>query len=310
MGSAFSTEDFQPLRLEHKPLFDAHYSKYPPRHSENLFTTLMSWSHFVVPHFLFQDGCLMIMTRPDENPRFRPPSGPCNPELAEQLVALSGQSGSEYALVLVDNDTRIWLESIFPQASFVKHPDYFDYIYKASDLATLEGKNYLKIRNKLSKFKRQQAYEVETLCKQNIEEIRKFLQRWCLWKDCESDILLDNERIAIMYTVEHCFELDLSGLAIRINGEIQAVAMFESICPDTAVIHFEKAMPSFEGLYQAINNESAKILAENHQFINRQSDLGIEGLRTAKQRYHPTMMLEVQHMLSRPGKIELGHEHY
>ncbi len=262
------------------------------------------------PYFLFYDDCLMIMTKPDLNPRFRPPSGPCNPELVKQLVSLSESSGSEYVLVLVDNDTRSWLEGIFPQAGFVKHPDYFDYIYKASDLATLEGKNYLKIRNKLSKFKRQQKYEIEPMCQQNIEEIREFLQRWCLWKDCESDPLLDNERTAIMYTVEHCFELDLCGLAIRINGDIEAVTMFESVCPDTAVIHFEKAMPSFEGLYQAINNESAKLLAEKHQFINRQSDLGIEGLRTAKQRYHPTMMLEVQHMLLKPGEGELGHEHY
>jgi hypothetical protein len=306
----FRIEDFQQLKLEHKPFFDAHYKKYPPRHSENLFTTLISWSHFVQPYFLFHDDCLMLMTKPDENPRFRPPSGPCNPELVRFLANLSAGTGSEYALVLVDNQTRTWLEGIFPEASFVKHPDYFDYIYRASDLAGLEGKNYLKIRNKLNKFKRQQTYDVEPMCKQNIEEIREFLQRWCLWKDCESDPLLDKERLAIMYTVENCFELDLCGLAIRIGGEIQAVTMFESICPDTAVVHFEKAMPSFEGLYQAINNESAKLLAENHQYINRQSDLGIEGLRTAKQRYHPFEILEVQHMLLRTNVAELGHQHY
>jgi hypothetical protein len=307
----FGIEDFKPLKLGDKPLFDAHYAMYPPRHSENIFTTLVSWSHFVQPYFLFHEGCLMIMTKPDENPRFRPPLGPCSPELVRQLVTLSEEAKSEYCLVLVDNETMAWLKEIFPEACFIKHPDYFDYVYRAADLANLEGKNYLKIRNKLSKFKRQQAYEVESLCKQNIDEIRIFLQRWCLWKDCESDPLLDNERLAILYTVEHCFELGLRGLAIRINGDIEAVTVFESICPDTAVVHFEKAMPAFEGLYQAINNECAKLLSKNHLYINRQSDLGIEGLRTAKQRYHPTMMLEVQHMLLDPNKCkELGHEHY
>ncbi|MDD4307308.1 MAG: phosphatidylglycerol lysyltransferase domain-containing protein [Thermoplasmata archaeon] len=307
----FAVEDFQPLKLEHKPIFDEHYRKFPPRHSENLFTTLVSWSHFVQPYFLVKDGDLMIMTKPDAQPRFRPPIGERNTDIVRHLTKLSGDSGSEYALVLIDDDTRDWLSGVFPSASFVKHPDYFDYIYRSADLANLEGKNYLKIRNKLSKFRRQQAYEVEPMCQQNIEEIREFLQRWCLWKDCESDPLLDNERLAIMYTVEHCFELDLCGLAIRINGDIEAVTMFESVCQDTAVVHFEKAMPSFEGLYQAINNESAKLLAENHEFINRQSDLGIEGLRTAKQRYHPCQMLEVQHMLLRSGEIKsIGHEHY
>ncbi|MDO9537534.1 MAG: phosphatidylglycerol lysyltransferase domain-containing protein, partial [Thermoplasmata archaeon] len=284
----FQTEDFIKLELKHKPLFTEHYSKYPPRHSENVFTTLINWSHFVQPYFLIKGENLMIMTKPDTQPRFRPPSGPRNPELTKRLVELAAETGSEYVLVLIDNETREWLSGIFPGASFIKHPDYFDYIYLASDLANLEGKNYLKIRNKLNKFNRQFKYEVEPMCHQNIEEVREYLQRWCLWKDCESDPLLDNERTAIMYTVEHCFELDLCGLAIRINGEIQAVTMFESVCPDSAVIHFEKAMSSFEGLYQAINNESAKLLAQEHIYINRQSDLGIEGLRTAKQRYHPT----------------------
>jgi len=250
------------------------------------------------------------MTRPGSQPRFRPPSGPRNPDVVKRLVELSESVASDYALVLIDNDTRDWLSGIFPGAGFVQHPDYFDYIYLASDLAGLEGKKYLKIRNKLNKFNRQHKYVVETMCTQNITEIREFLQRWCRWKDCESDPLLDSERLAIMYTVEHCFELGLQGLAIRINGEIEAVTMFESVCPDTAVIHFEKAMPAFEGLYQAVNNESAKLLARDHTHINRQSDLGIEGLRTAKQRYHPTMMLEVQHMVMRPSGLKLGHEHY
>jgi uncharacterized protein len=306
-----SIDDFQPLRLEHKPLFDAHYAKHPPRHSENLFTTLISWSHFVQPYFLFREDNLMLMTRVDGQPRFRPPSGPRNPDLVRQLIRLSQTSDSEYVMVLIDNETREWLAGVFPEAGFVKHPDYFDYIYLASDLAGLAGKKYLKIRNKLNKFNSQQKYEVECMCQQNIEEIRAFLQRWCLWKDCKSDPLLDNERAAIMYTVENCFKLDLGGIAIRINGEVEAVAMFESICPDTAVIHFEKAMPSFEGLYQAINNECAKLLVGDHRFINRQSDLGIEGLRTAKQRYHPCEMLEVQHMVLKPGRPhEPGHEHY
>ncbi len=305
-------DDFQPLKLEHRPLFSEHYSKYPPRHSENVFTTLISWSHFVKPYFLLRDDNLMIMTKVEGKPRFRMPLGERRPEIVRRLAEISAEHGSAFSLVLIDNDSRAWLESLFPKAEFAKHPDYFDYIYLAPDLADLEGKKYLKIRSKLNRFRKQNAgYTVERMCRQNIEEIRKFLKRWCLWKDCESDPMLDNERLAIMYTVEHCFELGLEGLAVRINGDIEAVTMFESLCQDTGVVHFEKAMPSFEGLYQAINNESAKVLAERHMYINRQSDLGIEGLRTAKQRYHPVMMLEVQNM-TRPDlkAADSGPVHY
>jgi hypothetical protein len=90
--------------------------------------------------------------------------------------------------------------------------------------------------------------------------------------------------------------LRLEGIALRLGDEIEAVSVFESLSPEMAVIHFEKAMPDFEGLYQVINQDVAKMLVGNHRYINRQSDLGIEGLRTAKMRYHPHRMIEVQHM--------------
>ncbi len=304
-------EDFNPITIDEKAVFDSHYSKYPPTHSENMFTTLVSWHHFVQPYYLLRGENLVIMTLIDGIPRVRPPSGPRDRKLFRELMELSKEHGTEYKMVLIDCETRDWLSSSFKCVDFIKHEDYFDYVYLAKDLAELRGKKYLKIRNKINKFNRQFDYVVEPLCEQNIAEIREFLKRWCLWKDCDSDPLLENERIAVMYTIENCFELELCGLAIRIDGEIQAVTVFESMNPETAVIHFEKAMPDYEGLYQVINKESAKHIAKEKRFINRQSDLGIPGLRTAKQRYHPHHMVEVQHLVTSCDEIEESEpEHY
>ena len=307
----FDIDDFKPLTLADKPIFDQHYAKYPPRHSENMFTTLIIWSHFVQPYYLVHGENLLIMTHLEGIPRFRPPSGPKNLDIIKRLIELSKDLNTGYFMVLVDNEIKEWLSENLKQMDFTPHEDYFDYVYLASDLAELHGKKYLKIRNKLNKFKRLFDYEVESLCHTNFHEVHEFLNRWCLWKDCESDPLLENERIAIMYAMENCFKLDLCGLAIRINGEIQAVTVFESMSPDVAVVHFEKAMPNFEGLYQMINQQSAKFLAKENKFINRQSDLGIEGLRTAKQRYHPHHLIEVQHMVPGCEVIEEEEpEHY
>jgi hypothetical protein len=58
-------------------------------------------------------------------------------------------------------------------------------------------------------------------------------------------------------------------------------------------VHFEKGLPDCKGIYRAINAETAKILAKKYAYINRESDLGVEGIREAKTRYHPHHMVEV-----------------
>jgi hypothetical protein len=292
----FELDDFQPIDLKDKPVFDEYYSRFPPNHSENAFTTLVSWNHYVRSYYLVERGNLIILTKPEGQVRFRPPYGKRNPDILKRSVEIAKECDTDYLLVLIDNQEREWISDIYPKMKFTQHRDYFDYVYLASDLAELKGKKYLKIRNKLNRFNKQYDYKTEPLCESNITEIREFLQRWCLWKDCESDPILDNERMAVLYTIEHCFDLGLEGIALRIGGEIEAVSVFESLSPEMAVIHFEKAMPDFEGLYQVINKDVAKLLVDNHRYINRQSDLGIEGLRTAKMRYHPHHMIEVQHM--------------
>ena len=302
----FDIDDFKPITMADKPIFDEHYAKYPPRHSENMFTTLVSWSHFVQPYYLIHGDNLVIMTKIDGQARFRPPSGPKNLDIIKRIIELAKGTGTDYFMVLIDNEMKNWLSENLKHIDFTPHEAYFDYVYLAKDLAELHGKKFLKIRNKINKFKRQFDYEVESLCHSNFPEVREFLNRWCLWKDCESDPLLENERIAVMYTIENCFEFNLCGLAIRINGEIQAVTVFESMNPEMSVVHFEKAMPDFEGLYQIINQESARFLSQEKNFINRQSDLGIDGLRTAKQRYHPHHMIEVQHLI--PGCEDIDEE--
>ena len=129
-----------------------------------------------------------------------------------------------------------------------------------------------------------------------MEDVRKFLDRWCLWKDCESDPLLENERKAIMYSMSHFFDLGLSGLVIRLDDNIEALAVYEEMNPDTAIIHYEKASPDYDGIYKAINQETAKKLQNDYKFINRESDMGLPGLRKAKMSYRPNHMVEVFHV--------------
>jgi hypothetical protein len=126
-----------------------------------------------------------------------------------------------------------------------------------------------------------------------MDEVLDFLKRWCLWKDCASDELLENERKAIVFSMAHFFDLGLSGLALRIKNAIEAIAVYEKMNTDTAVVHFEKGSPDYDGIYKAINMETAQRIRHQVPFIDREEDLGISGLRQAKLSYHPHHFVEI-----------------
>lgn len=291
-----SINDFKPIDLEDKHLFDKHYAKYPPIHSDNLFTTMISWKYYSNYHYVFIDENLIIFTKINGQLRFRPPSGKHDKNIFSQILKLAKKENSDYPFGVIDLETKDWLSQNFPKLKFEEHRDYFEYVYLASDLAELSGSNYSKIRNRLNKFKKNNLYELENISEDNINEIRAFLDRWCLWRDCESDNLLENERKAILYSMSHFFDLDLSGIAIRIHGKIEAIAVYERMNPDTAVVHYEKGSPDYDGIYKAINMETAKQIQKEFRYINRESDMGISGLRKAKLSYRPHHMVEVYHV--------------
>jgi len=291
-----SISDFKPVKLEDKELFDKHYDKYPQLHSDYLFTTIISWMDYANYHYTFLKDSLIIITRIENQLRFRPPIGKREKDVFQEVLQLAKKEQNKYPFGLIDLPTKEWLSENFPNFKYTPNRSYFEYVYNSYDLAILPGSRYGKIRNRLNKFKRNNSYEVESISEENINEIKKFLNRWCLWKDCESDPLLKNEKKAVIYSMSHFSELELSGIILRINGDVEAMAVYEKMNSDTAVIHYEKASPDYAEIYKAINVETARILQKEFKFINRESDLDIPGLRKAKISYHPHHMVEVFHI--------------
>ncbi len=140
---------------------------------------------------------------------------------------------------------------------------------------------------------------MEPISAGNSGEVKEFLVKWCQWKQCEGDEVLENEKDAVLFAVDHFAELGLSGLLIRVDGKIGAMSIFERLNADTALVHFEKGIEDYEGIYKAINAETAAVLAKDFEFINRESDMGVAGLREAKTRYHPHHMVEVNTLRNR-----------
>ncbi len=288
-----SIDVFKSINLDYKNLFKKHYEKYPIEHSDNLFTTLMSWNDYGKYKYMLIEDNLLLLSQIKGEIQLRFISGKYNKDIFSQLFDLAKQLESDYPITLIDIQTKNWLLENYPKLIFEPFRDVFDYVYLVEDLSNLSGTKYSKIRNRLNQFKKNFSYSIEKISEKNLSEVRDFLKRWCLWKDCDSDTLLENEKRAILYSMDHFVELDLSGIAMRIKDKIEAISVFEKMTPDMAVVHYEKGSPDYDGIYKAINQETAKILQNDFKFVNRESDMNIPGLRKAKMSYHPHHMVEV-----------------
>ncbi len=292
----FSLDDFRAVTLEDKQLFDDLYEKYHPFHSDYMFTTMISWMQYMDYHYAEVDGCVAIMVHRDNKRYFRPLVGNPSKQVTEEYLRFAGNHGSDPPLVLIDEPTKKKLSHMFPEVRFRADRDYFDYVYRTQDLISLEGSEYAKIRNKLNKFTRQYLFTVEPVTEDSLSEVNAFLNRWCLWKDCVKIPMLEYEKRAVLYSMAHFLELELSGLILRIDDNIEGLSVFEPISDDTLVVHYEKGITDFEGIYQVINQETAKSVENQYAFINRESDLGQRGLRQAKKSYRPHHMVKVYHL--------------
>lgn len=293
MNKMLLIEDFKPIKIEDKPIFDKYYKKYPPVHSDYVFTTLVSWMDYAKFCYIKNNNNLIVASKINNKIQIKSPIGDKNKNIFDEVLKLAKQQESEYPFGVIDKNTKNWLENNYPNLELIPTRDYFDYVYNSTDLAELAGSNYSKIRNRLNKFKKNNEYSVESITEDNMKDIREFLKRWCLWKDCDKDPLLENEKKAILYSMENFFDLKLSGLSMIVNGDIEAISVFEKMSNDTAIVHYEKGSPDYDGIYKAINQETAKILQKDFKYINRESDMGVSGLRKAKLSYKPVFMIEV-----------------
>ncbi len=291
-----SENDFKQITLEDKSFFDAFHRSYPPGHSDYVFSTMVCWQHYMRYKYAQIGDSVVIMTERNGKKKFRPPKGPADREAVRQVFALARKSGTEPPISVVDSEMREWLSSTCGSLEFHEHRDFFDYVYLSRDLAELRGKRYLKIRNQLNYFERNYQYVTEPITPANMDEVMDFLRRWCVRRGCEEAPLLESEKIAVQNALNFFFELDLRGLAIRIDGKIEAFSVFEPMDEKMGIVHYEKANFDFKGIYQAINRETARILAGDFLYINREPDMGIAGLRTAKKKYHPHHMIKVYHI--------------
>lgn len=161
--------------------------------------------------------------------------------------------------------------------------DNFDYLYLREDLANLPGKKFHKKRNHVNAFINNYEYDERALTRHNVEDAIGILEQWQSTRDDRADYPAAREALELYD------ELELKGYLVYVDGVPAAYTVGEPLMKGRSfVVHFEKALDGYRGLYQFVNKAFAAILPKHYRWVNREQDLGNEGLRQAKMTYRPS----------------------
>ena len=227
------------------------------------------------------------------------PVGPGDKKAAlDAIINDSAARGIPCRISGLCHEARRLLEELYP-GKFRYHCDEsaFDYIYYIDDLADLKGKKYHSKRNHVNRFKADYPnYVVEPINEANLCEAIRMVELWYEEKVAENpDSDFHMEKAAIKKAFRDYKELELEGLMIKIDGKSVALTLASRVGKDMFDVHFEKALKGINGAYAAINYEFANFIRGKYpeiRFLNREEDMGLEGLRRAKRSYYPCHMVK------------------
>ena len=168
--------------------------------------------------------------------------------------------------------------------------DLKDYLYDGDALRSLSGKKLHKKKNHLNAFLKEYEgrYEYRRLCCSDRGDVWEFLDKWREQKGDDVEEHLDYEVTGIHEILKNCSFLNVRMAGVYIDNKLEAftIGSYNDL-EDMAIIHIEKANPEIRGLYQFINQQFLIHEFPEVKLINREDDLGQEGLRRAKMSYNP-----------------------
>ena len=199
--------------------------------------------------------------------------------------------GKAFYFSSIREDDLPYLDSLFPgKLEFSPQRDQFDYIYKTEKLALLPGRKLHAKRNHINRFRSLYSYEYFPLDSKNKDVCLEIMDEWTTSN--ETNAQHNEERRAIEYALEYFEQFDLIGGYVAVSGKPAAFTIAEILNETEVDAHFEKALSEYEGVYSVINQEFAKSILGKYEYINREEDLGIEGLRKSKLSYEPDILLK------------------
>ena len=294
--------DFRTPQPSDKAWVDALLAQADYRGCDYNFTNLFVWSRaygqeiaqvngFLVTHLCGRMGCSYMY-----------PAGSGDLAAAIDILAREADERRQpLRLVCLTTRQMEELDRLMPgRFAYEADRDGFDYLYDIDRLADLTGKKLHAKRNHINRFMdNNPSWVYEEITPQTLPECLEMDQEWyrrsMVREGAAEERDLGDEGIALRTAMDHYHALGLEGGLIRVYGEVVAFTMGDRLNSDTYDVHFEKAYGELQGAYAMINREFARWVRAKHpnvRYLNREDDMGVEGLRKAKESYSPDRMVE------------------
>lgn len=288
--------DFTPLHLSQKAEYDRILQAFGHRGCEYNFANLFVWGR---QRAAMVEGNLAFFSQFSGQSIYPFPIGFADKKpTIDALIRDAKERGIAFRITSLSADDCAYLQAHYPN-EFHYHTvrSNFDYIYDINDLADLKGKKFQKKRNHANRFwVCAPDCAVLPLSDETLPLIRQVFDGWFSQRETSDPTAdLHMEKVAAKKALEHWNALGLEGLVLVNEGTPIAATVASRLTKDTFDVHFEKALDGIDGTYAAINQEFAKLLRSKYpetKWLNREDDLGLEGLRKAKLSYQPAHLVE------------------
>jgi hypothetical protein len=287
--------NFKPLELEDRESIREILWAYQPETSELTFTNLFIWRrHYSTQWCLLRDTLLLLCSDGSGGVFGLPPVGPASrAEAVRLLLSWLHEEKAQAQPGIARADSRL-AEELAASPDFIIAPrrEHFDYVYKTDGLIQLAGRRYHGKKNHINKFRSSCCFAYESMTTEHVQACLKLQDAWCDCNRCTEDMNLMGEWEAIKELLGSFDRLAVQAGVIVIDGVVEAFTLGELLNKDTAVVHIEKANAQIPGLYAVINQQFCEHAWSGVPFVNREQDLGDDGLRQAKLSYHPERLVE------------------
>ncbi len=265
--------------------------------SHQNFTNMFAWSKIFEFRFGRVNNHLVVKGGADDDQFYLYPAGLGDIKAVIEVMEQDAiDCGHSFTILGVSPENRDEINSLFTgKFKYEEMRDSADYVYSLEKLVKLSGNKLHSKRNHINYFKKNYTWSFEMITTDNFEECREMNKKWCKDNDCKEDEYLYKEYCAVRRSFDNYWDLGLEGGALRKDGKIIAFTMGERLNSNTYVIHIEKAFSEIRGAYQMINREYADYIQQTYPqmlYVNREEDMGYEGLKKAKLSYYPDKMEE------------------
>ena len=295
---------FQKITLTDKNILSKYLYKYGENSCQHSFVSLFCMFEKYGDMFCEKDGFLFVLRGNKRTSDFRKylfPMGDTTDKTALKnaisLVLEDAKSyGKKACFETVTRRAADEINALFPERFHtVNIRDYAEYIYTYEKLADLPGSEMASKRHDINTFFRDYGDRavIEEIHPHHIEQIKDFQKKWL--SDMlrgEEDVQLELENEAIQVGLTYFEELGLSGIVVFIDGKIAGFAYGAPISSDCYNVIIEKGDRRIPDIYRVLNRDLVRICCEGYAYINREEDVGVEGLRKAKMSYKPDNLLE------------------